>query len=667
MSKDVFISYKSDEFGIASYIYEELKRNGISAWMAPQDIPGGSSYAMEITKAIKGCKIFLLVLSKAAQTSQWIPKEIDNAINEKKLILPFMVEKCNLNAEFSFLLSNIQFKDGYTNREEALNRLIAEMKQYLGIKDTPPHAASPKTKAASPEAEKVSAVPPEKIIEFVGKQLNGENPPVPTAEKKKDEPKRKAYSPYEKKDDIKAEAPAEKKPEPSAAAVAAEKTSSSFTYTKSKKKKSKKKILIISAAVLLVFICVVAISLSDFSFSPSVVIAGEEYTADDSYLYLREKTITEEDMLSIASFENLTDITFTDCTITAQSFNPDVLFDFSSIEIKNCNMSQEFYDSLKIGSYPNLYDLDISGNPLITDLGINEGELPKLRYLNISGTSVENIDTVYNSCKSIASLNISGTKIRDISFLEGNQEISELGIADLELYSLESLSEMIYLREIDASGNPVGSIDALSNCVLFTNVNFSGCGISSISVLEKSSEYLTEAILADNSISDLSPLKDCTKLTVLDVTSNSISSLEALSALTELKKLYASDNAVSSVTGIEALTNMIVFDLSGNNLTKITSTLVFAEGASVYLNDNELTELSLSSEYRYNTLSLHNNNLTDGKYLEGISAFSLTADYSESLNTETLNSGFTSVTIYGCPLDKQAEMSSAVYGVTFEE
>ena len=93
MSKDVFISYKSDEFGIASYIYEELKRNGISAWMAPQDIPGGSSYAMEITKAIKECRIFLLVLSKAAQTSQWIPKEIDNAINEKKLILPFMVEK----------------------------------------------------------------------------------------------------------------------------------------------------------------------------------------------------------------------------------------------------------------------------------------------------------------------------------------------------------------------------------------------------------------------------------------------------------------------------------------------------------------------------------------------------------------------------------------------
>lgn len=623
MGKDVFISYKSDEFGIASYIYEELKRNGISAWMAPQDIPGGSSYAMEITKAIKDCRIFLLVLSKAAQTSQWIPKEIDNAINEKKLILPFMVEKCGLNAEFSFLLSNIQFKDGYTNREEALYMLIAEMKQYLGIKDVPSDkASSEREKAASPADAKTDAASSEKTNNLTQKQQKGENPRV--------------------------SAPGEKK-------------------NKRKKKKNKKKPFIISAAVLLVFICAVAISLSDFSFSPPVYIAGEEYKADTSYLHLKDKTITEEDIMSFSFFENLSDIDFSDCTITAESFISDILFDFSSIKIKNCNMSQEFYNSLKVGSYPNLYSLDISGNPLITDLGINEGEAENLRVLNIAGTSIENIDKVYNSCKSISSLDISGTKIRDISFLKGNKEITELGIANLELSSLESLSEMIYLTKIDASGNPVGTIDTLSNCVLFTNVNFSGCGISDISVLEKSSEYLSEVILASNSISDLSPLKSCAKLTVLDITSNDISSLEALSGCTGLKKLFASDNAVSSAKGIEALSKLITLDLSKNSLEKISSTLVFSDGASVYLNDNNLTELSLSSEYRYNTLSLHNNNLSDGKYLEGLGAFTLTADYSENLNTETLASGFTSVTLYGCPLDKQAEMSSAVYGISFAD
>ncbi len=678
MSKDVFISYKSEEFGIATEIYERLNKNGVSAWMAPQDIPGGSSYAMEITNAIKNCKIFLLVLSKAAQTSQWIPKEIDNAINEKKLILPFMVEKCTLNAEFSFLLSNIQFKDGYTNREEALKKLIAETKQHLGIKETPP--------AASPAQGKTASVPPEKIIEFVGKQLNGENPPiVPKTEVKKEEPKRQAYSPYEKNTDSKVHVPASSAT-PSSAAPASSATPSSAapaspaapassfgtSYSagtgKKKKPKNKKKIIIASAIIVLVLlVCGFISGLSEDAFTPSITVAGEEFSAKSTFLYIKDKILTEDDMMSIIGFENLSSIEFNNCNITAPVFNQEAILDLSSITIKDCNISQEFYDSIHVGNYQNIYELDISGNPLITDLNINDGEATGLMFLNIAGTSVDNIDTVYSGCKNLSSLDISGTKIRDISFLEGNQKIRTLGIANLELYSLDSLSEMIYLTEVNASENPVGTIDSLSNCVLLTKVNFADCGLSDISVLEKSAEYLTEANLKNNSISDLSPLKDCVKLNVLDITSNDVSSLEALSACTEIKKLFAADNVISSAQGIESLSKLITLDLSKNNITKISSTLVFANGASVYLNDNELTELSLSSLDRYNILSLHNNNLTDGKYLDGLKAYNLTLDYSDNLNLENINTNFTTVTIYGCPLDKQAKVSGSVYGVTFAE
>ena len=63
MSKQIFISYKSEEYDEALWVKNRLEKEKVSCWMAPMDIPGGSSYAVEITKAIKECKIYVLILS----------------------------------------------------------------------------------------------------------------------------------------------------------------------------------------------------------------------------------------------------------------------------------------------------------------------------------------------------------------------------------------------------------------------------------------------------------------------------------------------------------------------------------------------------------------------------------------------------------------------------
>ena len=93
---DVFISYKAEEFNDANWIRTVLETNGLSCWMAPASIPGGSSYAAEIPKAIRAAKVFVLVLSEKCQLSRWVPRELDQAINEGKTILPFMLENCQL-------------------------------------------------------------------------------------------------------------------------------------------------------------------------------------------------------------------------------------------------------------------------------------------------------------------------------------------------------------------------------------------------------------------------------------------------------------------------------------------------------------------------------------------------------------------------------------------
>ena len=94
---DVFISYKSEEFDDANSVKTILETNGISCWMAPNSIPGGSSYAVAIPQAIRSAKVLVLVMSTKTQDSKWVPKELDQAINAGITIMPFMIENVPLN------------------------------------------------------------------------------------------------------------------------------------------------------------------------------------------------------------------------------------------------------------------------------------------------------------------------------------------------------------------------------------------------------------------------------------------------------------------------------------------------------------------------------------------------------------------------------------------
>ncbi len=132
--KEIFISYSSVDLPQAETVRNVLEKNGLSCWMAPRDIPGGSNYTKEIPIAIRNCKVFVLILSGNAQSSPWVLKELDSAVNCGKVILPFMLEDCALNDEFNFLLTGAQRYSAYQKKAEAMETLIGRIR---GILDTP--------------------------------------------------------------------------------------------------------------------------------------------------------------------------------------------------------------------------------------------------------------------------------------------------------------------------------------------------------------------------------------------------------------------------------------------------------------------------------------------------------------------------------------------------
>lgn len=108
-----FISHCSKDIRIVEQIVNILEQCGIAYWKAPEMIPAGSNYAREIPKALKECSVFLFVVSEASQSSIWVEKEVDIAINCGKKIIPVRIDNLPLNDMYRFYLNNVQMIDAY--------------------------------------------------------------------------------------------------------------------------------------------------------------------------------------------------------------------------------------------------------------------------------------------------------------------------------------------------------------------------------------------------------------------------------------------------------------------------------------------------------------------------------------------------------------------------
>ena len=81
---------------------------------------------------------------------------------------------------------------------------------------------------------------------------------------------------------------------------------------------------------------------------------------------------------------------------------------------------------------------------------------------------------------------------------------------------------------------------------------------------------LRELHLANNSISDISPLEHLTSLRQLDLTNNSASDISALEDLTSLKLLGLKNNSISDISVLKDLTSLTWLDLDNNSISDVS-------------------------------------------------------------------------------------------------
>lgn len=129
--KYAFISYSSKDRIFVDSIRNQLKDNNVECWMAPYDIPDGTSYAYVIEKAIEHADTFFLMLSFNSLKSLWVEKEMLRAIGhyfkdkQDKLHVVWLNQPFDLSGTpFATPLENVQSSIVLENSLNNIYRLM---------------------------------------------------------------------------------------------------------------------------------------------------------------------------------------------------------------------------------------------------------------------------------------------------------------------------------------------------------------------------------------------------------------------------------------------------------------------------------------------------------------------------------------------------------------
>lgn len=139
----VFVSHTTQDkrdLALAHELADGLRERGAKVWIAPEDIPVGAEWEPEIVSAImQRCTHFLIIVSAASTTAEWVLKEIElaEARHNKDAcftILPLVAGKVGEypGREFISRFQHVPYRDGLSDQ---LDCVISALALRPGVPD----------------------------------------------------------------------------------------------------------------------------------------------------------------------------------------------------------------------------------------------------------------------------------------------------------------------------------------------------------------------------------------------------------------------------------------------------------------------------------------------------------------------------------------------------
>ena len=164
----------------------------------------------------------------------------------------------------------------------------------------------------------------------------------------------------------------------------------------------------------------------------------------------------------------------------------------------------------------------------------------------------------------LTNLLASDSEITDLTGLEYATNLKDLRVCKNQIHDLRPLSGLIQLEHLSLCANQISDISPLENLTNLRKLDLGGNGkISDITALRNLTK-LVLIFLRDNSIEDISILANLTQLTVLQLDKNQIQDISPLANLTLLEELWLNRNAITDISPLLELTNLKKLYLAGN-------------------------------------------------------------------------------------------------------
>ena len=124
----IFISHSSKEAEQAAEICNKLEKSGHTCFLAPRDIRSGCVYAEEILNGIDGSDIMLLLLSREANDSPHVLREVERAVSKKKSIIVYKMEDVTLSKSMEYFLMTHQWVN--FKEDSGFDEIIRRVNEY---------------------------------------------------------------------------------------------------------------------------------------------------------------------------------------------------------------------------------------------------------------------------------------------------------------------------------------------------------------------------------------------------------------------------------------------------------------------------------------------------------------------------------------------------------
>lgn len=609
----IFISYAHKDSEKVFPILDELADRGYRIWYDAGIAPG-SEWPEYIAEHLNNSEVVMAFVSPNSIASSNCRREVTFALSKRKNFIGVIIEPTEMSLGMEMQLSAQQcvMKYNYSTDQEFYTKLcetpdLAPCK--VEKKVAAPVAAPEKVPAAETPAPVVTPTRP--VAESV---------PSPISD-----------------DDMRAVEKMEKLPE--------------GAYEKKLKAQKRKKFLMIGGAAVGALVLLLIISAVVKSAGTIVLSNGTKIDPKLSSVYIREVTLTEDQLSKIGKMEKLTSITMKDCVVEGNLADMANIGAIKYLDLEGTTLNSYAFlskapkliklnleggnlndtDAQALKSLGDLTDLNLIDNTSFTD--VSAIPTAKLTSLKLDGTGITSLGNI-GDCESLRILTFSFTKVSDLG-----SSFNALRMEELEMMGLENVKDL----------------SIFSNLTQLTKLKVAGCQATNIAWIEQCKDSLTildvSGLTLDNET--IEAIGKCTKLHRLYVNAVPLANLDFVKGMADLQYLGANECGLSDVSGLSGLTKLVWVWLSSNNLSSVD--LSKAEKLDeLNLAHNKIKDLSNVKNVK--NLAIYDNPVDYSTIPDSCDYGSLMADYDEALMDKNSMAAYDKYYILNTPANKQVDL-----------